>query len=363
MGKTLVESLAQMSTVKLFVINRSKVHWNNEVANFADKYTHYYGDRDSPMEYGKLLTYLTKKVGIVTGLGDEFKWDLVVDFCAYLRKEVKSAIRGLSNHVRLYVFISTDSIYDVCDKSVFTTPLKEEQDIRPSDPKKILALSEDEEYGHDKLRCEEYLKSHCLNLRAGFPYICLRLPDVIGPYDSTGRFWAYMLWVHKMASWPIHTKPENATKPLSLVYSIDVCNLLISLLPKTIDQKYIETIHGQSFNIAFEENLTLNQIVQGIADCMGLGKVNFIEESSIRGAKGKSFYPSVYCPHLDISKAKKLLKWKATPIQDAIHDTALFFSQASKYTAEMKKAMGKLAKIQELYEPDNSEPELDDEED
>ena len=35
-------------------------------------------------------------------------------------------------------------------------------------------------------RCEEYLECQSKN---GIPYICLRLPDVIGPRDSTNRFW------------------------------------------------------------------------------------------------------------------------------------------------------------------------------
>ena len=52
-------------------------------------------------------------------------------------------------------------------------------------------MNDSEEYGNDKLRCEEYLKSHNFDIK----YICLRLPDVIGPYDRSGRFWAYMKWI------------------------------------------------------------------------------------------------------------------------------------------------------------------------
>lgn len=44
------------------------------------------------------------------------------------------------------------------------------------------------------MKCEEYLKFQIRN-KADLPYICLRLPDVIGPYDDTGRFWAYIKWI------------------------------------------------------------------------------------------------------------------------------------------------------------------------
>ena len=36
----------------------------------------------------------------------------------------------------------------------------------------------------DKLKCELYLRK-----TKHIPYICLRLPDVLGPYDNTNRLW------------------------------------------------------------------------------------------------------------------------------------------------------------------------------
>lgn len=56
----------------------------------------------------------------------------------------------------------------------------------------IEKLNEDDDYANDKLRCEEYLKSH---VKEHFRFICLRLPDVIGPWDRSGRFWAYLKWI------------------------------------------------------------------------------------------------------------------------------------------------------------------------
>jgi nucleoside-diphosphate-sugar epimerase len=206
-----------------------------------------------------MLQYISKKAG-VTGQNGQ-KWALVVDFCAYLRKEIKSAIRGLSGLLNLYVFISTDSIYDVCEVAVRKGAIRETDDLRPSDDKVIKEKAKDEDYGHDKLKCEEYLRSHVLDLEEGFPFLCLRLPDVIGPYDSTCRFWAYLTWLNDMARKPIHTQEESREAKLSFVYSKDVAALCVSLVDQANDSEFVKKVHGQSFNIGFTETPTLDQFI------------------------------------------------------------------------------------------------------
>ena len=138
---------------------------NNEWRNIQNV-TWHYGDRDYHLEYIKLLKYISAKIGITED--SQKKWDIVVDFCAYLRKEVKTVIRGLSHRLRLYVLISTDSVYDVCDPKIRDGPPKEIDDIRPHDEKEIERLDKSEDYGHDKLRCEEYLRSHVQDIGAGW---------------------------------------------------------------------------------------------------------------------------------------------------------------------------------------------------
>lgn len=361
MGKDLVVRLVSMPDdirPVVYVINRAKSHWNKEIESFSHKYHFYYGDRDSHIEYTKLLKYLTVKAGRLTGVRESFKWDLVVDFCGYLRKEVKSAIRGLSGSIRLYVFISSDSVYDVSETSGLSTPVREEESVRPSCNKEIMEKAEAEDYGHDKFKCEEYLKNHASEVKVAFPYLCLRLPDVIGPYDSTGRFWAYLLWLRKMEDWPIHTKKESSTKPLSFVFSQDVVRLTISFLTKVHDPEFINKVHTQSYNIAFIENPTLDMLVQDLSDCICTGPVNFISRAGLdnlsdtRGKsknKGKFFFPSVYCPHLDTTKAKIDLGFRPSTLKDAVLITCNFFENAAIYEEEFKKAVGKLAKVGEMY--------------
>lgn len=234
---------------------------NNEVSQLEGRVTFHYGDRDTHVEFGKLLSYITKKIISATNQAD-FKWDIVVDFCAYVRKDVKSVIRGLAQRARLYVFISSDSVYDVCDLAVRGESMLEDDDIRVESHKEIMRMKDEEEYGHDKLCCEEYLRNHLSKPEDGFSYICLRMPDVLGPYDSTGRFWAYLLWIQQMRGMPIHTKPEAETKPLSFVFSEDVSRLIVSLLPSTRNELFLRQVHGQAFNVAFDETPSLNQLLQ-----------------------------------------------------------------------------------------------------
>lgn len=363
----------------VYVVNRKKTHWNDSNHEDTENVKRYYGDRDNTVEYGKLLKYLTEKEAKRKGLnkdeGEEkeenstFKWDLVVDFCGFLRKEVKSVIRGLSGHVKLYVFISSDSIYDVCDSTLLSVPVKEDQDIRPTDPKKIDELAEDEDYGHDKLRCEEYLRSHVGGTRGSnefeLPFVCLRLPDIIGPFDATGRFWTYLLWIQKMDVWPIHSKNESRIKPLSFVYSNDVVIQLLNFLNQSSNTDFVKKVHSQSYNLAFKENIPLDSMLNIIGKILKAGPINFITEkdlaerlSKVPGSpskKGKYFYPSVYCPHLSIAKAETHLNWQPTPLEEALQKTCEFFVSGAHYTAEFKKAASKLLKVQEIYEGKSSE--------
>lgn len=185
MGKDLLQKLASDPNLDVHCINRKKLHWyeifdkltknrNNEWA-LIENVTFHFGDRDYHLEYIKLLKYISKKIGITET--SEKKWDLVIDFCVYLRKEIKTCIRGLSNRIKLYVMISTDSVYDVCDQTIRVGPPKETDDLRPHSEKEIKKLADDEDYGHDKLKCEEYLRSHVSNLSEGKRPDLTRFPN------------------------------------------------------------------------------------------------------------------------------------------------------------------------------------------
>ena len=52
-------------------------------------------------------------------------------------------------------------------------------------------LAKADEYGHAKLGGEEVLVKQ--QAAGGFPWVSLRLADVIGPRDTTDRWWVYQV--------------------------------------------------------------------------------------------------------------------------------------------------------------------------
>ena len=65
-------------------------------------------------------------------------------------------------------------------------PSIETDAVRPKDENEVNLLKKKDPYGHYKLSCEEalvYYQKH----KEGFPWVSLRLSDVIGPRDTTNR--------------------------------------------------------------------------------------------------------------------------------------------------------------------------------
>lgn len=124
MGKELLSDLSNDESYEVHYINRGKSYWNNSVNKI--KNVHFtYGNREETSDFTLLLRYLSKKLGV--GI-NERKWEAVIDFSAFYSNQVRSvyaALRGLCN---LYVFISTDSVYDVC--KVKSQPIVEDNDHR-----------------------------------------------------------------------------------------------------------------------------------------------------------------------------------------------------------------------------------------
>lgn len=241
---------------------------------------------------------------------------------------------------KLYVFISSDSIYDVCDPKIRREDfIKETHSIRPENEKMIEELNDDEEYGNDKLKCEEYLISH-VNLEE-FPYVCLRLPDVIGPFDRSGRFWAYMKWIAENQKSPVHINKYSNLRLLSLVYSQDVINLLMQLLERIrTKDEVIGRISGQSFNICFDQHTTLLNLINLIAQNMKVENLKFLDENELV-RPGKFFYPSVECGPISNQKAKEMLGFQSSSLDEAVKTTVQFFKSHEEFYPENKKATEK----------------------
>ena len=69
-----------------------------------------------------------------------------------------------------------------------------------------------------------------------------------------------------------------------------------------------------------------------------------MDESFLEG-KGKFFYPSVDCGPINNLKAKSILNFQPSSIEEAIQKTVDFYLNAEEYTVEFKKVNNKLKKV------------------
>jgi len=172
-------------------------------------------------------------------------------------------------------------------------------------------------YGHRKLESEETL--HKFHQKLKYQYISIRLPDVIGPRDNTNRFWKCFLWA-KLTDivGPITIPDEIADKPLSFVYSLDVAELIFSLVANDYD----EQVFNNAYNLAFKETISLRYLFESMASYLGNSMPNITDGEFPIG------FPSVKRGCVDISKAVNVLKWSPVTIDDALKDSMLFYNDA-----------------------------------
>lgn len=114
------------------------------------------------------------------------------DIAAYLAAQ-RQLQHGL--HVDFYVYVSTDSVYEVCaPKADPGSPTTEgRDDRRPADAAARATLNALDPYGHGKLEAEEVFRAW--QPRSSWAWVFLRVPDVVGPRDTSYRWWLYQLLI------------------------------------------------------------------------------------------------------------------------------------------------------------------------
>ena len=119
------------------------------------------------------------------------RFDFILDFSAYEPKWVHDTIDMMKKKkVGLYVYISSDSVYEVSNPKTTRRLSVEDDAVRPEDLKLRKKLAKDEPYGNAKLGGEEALAD-----QTHFPWVAFRYADVIGPRDVTKRFAFYHTWL------------------------------------------------------------------------------------------------------------------------------------------------------------------------
>ena len=102
-----------------------------------------YWDRKTDSIRKCLKNYLNDK---------NFKFEAIIDFSAYKLRDIKNVIEKLSHdRFKSYIFISTDSIYEVCQVNKNDMML-ETDSIRPESDDLRKQFKSYDSYGHHKLK-------------------------------------------------------------------------------------------------------------------------------------------------------------------------------------------------------------------
>lgn len=92
---------------------------------------------------------------LIEYVGKTNKIDIVLDFSAYDPEVLATTLDLLKDKAGVYVYISTDSVYEVCKPSRVPGLSYESDAVRPDNEQQQLALNNGDEYGNQKLQGEE----------------------------------------------------------------------------------------------------------------------------------------------------------------------------------------------------------------
>ena len=80
-------------------------------------------------------------------------------------------MKKMRSKIRRYIYISTDSVYEVCKEPSREGPSLEEDAVRPEDPNEREAFAQRDPYGSNKLDCKLHSKY--------FTLISFVFPDLV----------------------------------------------------------------------------------------------------------------------------------------------------------------------------------------
>ena len=174
---------------------------------------------DNVAVYGALERIVGDRNADLSALSGR-EWDVVIDTCAYVPRQVHALLNVIDGCAALYTLISTVSVYadpqapgTTEDAALLPPPSHLSTDPGPQqrDPTT---------YGALKAMCEEAARARldeerCLIIRPGF---------VVGPEDYT---WRFPYWVDRIAGGGEVLAPAPQTNPLQVLDARDLAAFLV----------------------------------------------------------------------------------------------------------------------------------------
>jgi len=238
----------------------------------------------------------------------------VVDFTSSKKGMMEEAVRVLGPlNPDVYIFVSAAAVYDVSANP--QNPLQESDAVRPADPTLKESYSEHNVFGDNMLGSEEAL------VASGLPYVILRCGDLIGPRDTTLRWWQYQVWTEHFdligAGFPVPSDYEHL--PFSLTYGDDVGKAVVSVINKGVV--------NEIYNIAMEKTFTLPHYLLELCVYFGNGESCWADYTATVES-GYSLYPSNHMGTVSTEHAKTDLDFEASAWEDVLKDTITFYERA-----------------------------------
>ena len=301
--------------------------------------------------------------------------DIVIDCSGYRRRAIRYVLESVAVTCQ-YIYLSSDSIYEVCSVPALCSSSTMEKDcIRPQDANLRHHLSSQDQYGHKKKQCEEYL-THLCKTNVLPSCTLLRLADVIGPRDNTDRLWHYVMWLRycHVTQQDVPTATTSST-PLSFTFSVDVARLIVAMVsnPNGLPLHPDSNNGLLCYNVASPETPTHAMFVKEIALCMGLMSKNDREDEesgthasmssttnslassmassttspsttspSARSTTSISYYPSTSRGPININKVQQenAKWWTPTPLREAIQCSVRFLEHSMQQGWNQNDCMG-----------------------
>lgn len=290
MGRATVAALIQNGGYDLTILNRGRTE-----SPFEGLVRHVVCDR--------------RKRALGTFITSEPAWHAVVDFVAFGPDDVRHIVPQHVDKLGLYILISTDSVYMASSATGFvhgpSGRLTEQSDAQPDAARAAL-----DEYGANKRDLEHLLAQHgrCSTLRC----LCLRLPDVLGCHENTGRQHALLKRLVGSAaalalnlartlartlaqtltltnpnsdSDPNHPNPKQVggrtigtameaggdgdfgrTVPLSIVFADDVAAAVVAAVAAAGDAERAAALRGARLHLCADETPTWAELVAGLVE-------------------------------------------------------------------------------------------------
>lgn len=227
-------------------------------------------------------------------------FDVVIDNIAFTRKDVETAVAAFRGRVGHYILTSTGSVYSDFDPPQIYRPIPEDA--------ADLTVRGDLPYAEGKRECEQVLHE-----QSDLPFTIIRPPIVQGPDDASLRGW---FWYQRVADGGPVLVPDRHPHPIwRQAFSRDIAGAFMLAAGN-------RAAFGNTYNIASEEILVLDEFVRLVADIIEKPDQVIVASEDVLKHEAPWYAPTyVHRFVMDISRIKADLGFTPTPYGGWLKET------------------------------------------